>query len=116
MQYMILIYSDPSSEPDYNAAAGRKMMEGYTALYNDLVAAGAFIAGDALQSTRTATTLRIRDGKTETMDGPFAETKEALGGYYLIEAADLDAALGWAAKVPAVHHGSVEVRPVVVFA
>ncbi|MCX7299510.1 MAG: YciI family protein [Rhodobacterales bacterium] len=115
MQYMILIYSDLNAEPAYGTDEGRKMMEGYFTLNQELKAAGAWVAGDALQRTSTATTLRIRDGKTETMDGPFAETKEALGGYYLIEAPDLDAALGWAAKVPAAHYGSVEVRPIVVF-
>jgi hypothetical protein len=115
MQYMILIYSDLNAEPVYGTDEFNKMMSGYFALNEELKAAGAWVAGDALQRTDTATTLRIRDGKTETMDGPFAETKEALGGYYLIEAPNLDAALGWAAKVPAAHYGSVEVRPVVVF-
>ena len=76
---------------------------------------GAMVAGDALEPIDTATTVRVRDGETVISDGPFAETKEALGGYYLVDVPDLDAALAWAAKIPNVGYGSVEVRPVVVF-
>ena len=73
---------------------------------------GAFQAGDALQSTATATTVRVRDGQTLATDGPFAETKEALGGFYLVEAADLDEAIAYAARIPGAKHGCVEIRPV----
>jgi len=74
------------------------------------------LGGNALKPTTTATTVRVRDGKRMTTDGPFAETKEQLGGYYLVEAADLDEALGIAAKIPAARHGSIEVRPLMIFA
>jgi hypothetical protein len=77
--------------------------------------AGVMVAGDALQPIDTATTVRVRDGETLITDGPFADTKEALGGYYIIDVADLDAALKWAARIPNVTRGSVEVRPVMVF-
>jgi hypothetical protein len=91
------------------------MMQGYATLNDTLKAAGAFVAGDALQAVDTATTLRIRNGHTETMDGPFAETKERLGGFYIMECADLDEALRYAAMIPTATHGSVELRPLVVW-
>ncbi|HWI74738.1 MAG TPA: YciI family protein [Baekduia sp.] len=106
---MLLIYVPTDAEPD-PAMHGAWMQ--YTA---DLQAAGAMVAGDGLQGLDTATTVRVRDGETLVTDGPFAETKEMLGGYYLVDVADLDAALGWAAKIPSVGFGSVEVRPVMVF-
>ena len=81
----------------------------YTQAMHD---AGVHVAGEPLQPTQTATTVRVRDGETLTLDGPFAETKEILGGFYLLEVSDLDAALDWAARAPHVGHGSVEVRPV----
>ena len=114
MQYLVLIYSEESSDPPDMAAIGAVMEEynDYTKMLRDT---GAYVAGEALQPTATATTVRIRDGQTMTTDGPFAETKEALGGYYLLDVPDLDAALAWAAKIPNVGYGSVEVRPVVVF-
>jgi hypothetical protein len=74
--------------------------------------AGVLRAGDALQPTSTATTVRVRDGKTQVLDGPYAEAKEQLGGYYMIETPDLDSALEWAARCPGAGHGSIEVRPV----
>jgi hypothetical protein len=81
----------------------------------DLQESGAMVGGDALQGLDTATTVRVRETETLVTDGPFAETKEMLGGYYLIDVPDLDAALAWAAKIPSVGYGSVEVRPVMVF-
>ena len=119
MQYMLLIYTDEQR----NAAAMEKKSEaernaymgawfGYT---EALKTAGVLISGDALQPTSTATTVRERGGEKITTDGPFAETKEQLGGYYLLDCKDLDEALGWAAKCPGVKEGSVEVRPVMVF-
>lgn len=112
-QYMLLIYSptDDARSPDELAAEMPKWFEYTTALQES----GAMVAGDALEPVVTATTVRVRDGETLISDGPFAETKEALGGYYLLDVPDLDAALGWAAKIPNVGYGSVEVRPVVVF-
>ncbi len=87
----------------------------YFAFTNDIKKSGQYIAGDALQPTQTATTIRIRQGKMSTTDGPFAETKEQLGGYYLIEAKDLNEAIKVASRIPSVRTGSIEVRPVLVF-
>jgi hypothetical protein len=115
MQYMLLIYSDPATEPTYGTPEFQAMMGGYFALNERLKADGAWVAGDALQGVQTATSLRLRGGKVETMDGPFAETKERLGGYYLIEVPDLDAAMRYAAMVPAAAYCTVEIRPVVVW-
>jgi hypothetical protein len=114
-QYMLLIYDDPSawqslSEEEQNAVMGE-----YFAYTNELREAGAYVAGDALQPTTTAKSVRLRDGERLTTDGPFAETKETLGGYYLVEAASDEEALEWAAKIPAARLGTIEVRPVVVF-
>lgn len=115
MQYMLLIYSDPATDPVYGTPDFEAMMGGYFALNERLKADGAWVAGDALQGVQTATSLRLRGGKAETMDGPFAETKERLGGYYLIEVPDLDAAMRYAAMIPTATHGTIEIRPVVVW-
>lgn len=109
MQYMLLIYGD-ESRPDPTDTDMRPWME-YTAA---LEQAGCYVTGAGLLPTETATTVRVRGGDTVTVDGPFAETKEQLGGYYLVDCKDLDEALSWAAKIPNVHRGSVEVRPVFV--
>jgi hypothetical protein len=115
MQYLLLIY-DPESawttmpEGDRNAMFGEYM--GFTA---DLKKSGHFRAGDALKPTHTATTVRVRDGKTTTTDGPFAETREQLGGYYLIEAKDLDEATAIAARIPSARIGSIEIRPIMTY-
>jgi hypothetical protein len=115
MQYMCLIYDDEQawqgmSEDDRNAVFGE-----YNAFTESIKSSGKYLAGDALQPTSTATTVRIRNDETLTTDGPFAETKEQLGGYYLIEAKDADEALAIAARIPSAKYGSIEVRPVVVF-
>jgi hypothetical protein len=115
MQYMLLIYGDESSWGNRSEEERGEVIEAYGAFTQELQQAGAMVAGDALQPTQTATTVRVKDGETLMTDGPFAETKEQLGGYYLIEADSLDEALEWAAKVPAAREGSVEVRPVMVF-
>jgi hypothetical protein len=113
MQYLLLIYGDPTEAPA--EAQSQEAMGRWFQYTQDLEASGALRGGNALEFPETATTVRIRGGETLLTDGPFAETKEILGGYYLIDVADLDAALGWAAKMPNIEYGSVEVRPVVVF-
>jgi hypothetical protein len=107
---MLLIYSDPTIEPQTGTPEFGRMMEGYIALSEKLRAAGAMKGGDELQGVETATSVRIRQGRLDTMDGPFAATKEHLGGYYRIDVPDLDAALSYAAMMPPAHRGTVEVR------
>ena len=112
-QYMLLIYSptEAGMSPEEMQAEFPRWAE-YTQNLQD---AGILVAGDALQGAETATTVRVRDGETLLTDGPFADTKELLGGYYILDVPDLDAALKWAAKMPNIAYGSVEVRPVMVF-
>ena len=112
MQYLLLIYQN---EAEMKYAQNGTMMADYVTFTQDIIRNGNFKAGDALQPTTTATTVRVRDGKTLTTDGPFAETREQLGGYYLIEAKDLDEAIAIAARVPSAKVGSIEVRPIRVF-
>jgi hypothetical protein len=115
MRYMALIYTeevDPATTPPEQ---WQEVMDAYIKFGNEAAAAGVMKGGDALQPTQTATTVRVRDGKTLTTDGPFAETKEALGGYYIFEARDLDEAIEWAARLPGSWWGSVEVRPILEF-
>lgn len=118
MKYALLIYDEntasPSPEPPDPAVWG-KVMEDYNGFTRDLNEAGVNRGGEALQPNPTATTVRVRDGRTLTTDGPFAETKEGLGGFYLIDVADLDEALAWAARCPGSWYGTVEVRPVIDF-
>ena len=109
MQYMLLIYSDEADDARQDGAA---LMAEYGAFTQGIVQSGAFKSADRLRPVATATTVRVRDGKVLTTDGPFAETREQLGGYYLIEAKDLNEAAAIAAKVPTAKHGSIEVRPV----
>lgn len=111
MQYMILLYGAPENEPAYGTPEFGKMMDEFNALTDVMIADGVMKSGDGLQGIETATSLRIRGGKVETMDGPFATTKEHLGGYYVIDVPDLDAALKYAAMMPPAHWGTVEVRP-----
>ena len=110
MQYLLLIYSNEQTTP-----SSPEIMQEYMAFGADMRSKGQYVAGDRLQNVATATTVRVKDGKTLTTDGPFAETREQLGGYYLVEAKDLDEAVGLAARIPAARWGSVEVRPVFVF-
>ncbi len=111
MQYALLIYTpEPTEEPSQEDLADQ--MAAYDAFTAHLRERGSMLAGEALDSTATATTVRVVDGRTITTDGPFAETKETLGGFYLVEAADLDEAIAFAAMIPAVKHGCIEVRPV----
>ncbi|MCE9572232.1 MAG: YciI family protein [Deltaproteobacteria bacterium] len=116
MQYLLLIYTPENAEAAMPPAEGRTMMADYLTFTQNIRKAGNFVAGDALQPTHTATTVRVRDGKVTTTDGPFAETKEQLGGYYLINAKNLDEAITIAAQIPGAKHGSIEVRPIMVFA
>ena len=109
MQYLLLIYSAESDEAKQDQA---QVMSEYGAFTQGIVQSGAFKSADRLKPVADATTVRIRDGKTLTTDGPFAETREQLGGYYLVEAKDLDEAVAIAAKIPSARFGSVEVRPV----
>jgi hypothetical protein len=112
MQYMLLIYR---SETALQAASERQkseMMGAYAAYTNAMKESGAYVAGAPLQPTSTATTVRVENGRSKVLNGPYAETKEQLGGYYLIDVPDLDAALTWAARCPGAQVGSLEVRPV----
>ncbi|MBA2401963.1 MAG: YciI family protein [Bradyrhizobium sp.] len=115
MQYLLMIYRSEAEFGKMDASARKAMTAEYGAFTQSIVQSGHFKAGDGLQPTTTATTVRVRDGKTLTTDGPFAETREQLGGYYLIEAKDLDTALAIAARIPEAIRGSIEVRPVMVY-
>ena len=111
MQYILLIYGqEPTEEIPQDAMAAE--MADYDIFTKHLRDRGALLAGEALQPVATATTVRVADGRTITTDGPFAETKESLGGFYLVEAADLDEAIAYAAMIPGAKHGSIEVRPI----
>jgi hypothetical protein len=115
MKYLCLIYDDETRWDTRSKEDADSMMKEYFAFTDSIKKSGHYVAGDALQLTRTATTIRQRNGRTSTTDGPFAETKEQLGGYYLIEARDLNDAIQVAQRIPSVRTGSIEVRPVVVF-
>ncbi len=115
MQYLLLIYRNEAELGKMNGDDRKQMMVDYGTFTQSIVQSGHFKAGDGLQPTTTATTVRVRDGKMLTTDGPFAETREQLGGYYLVEAKDLDAALAIAARIPGARTGSIEVRPVMVY-
>jgi hypothetical protein len=112
MQYLLLIYANEAEAAAMPDAEMATMMAEYGEFTQSIVQAGNFKAGDRLKRVSTATTVRIRNGKTLTTDGPFAETREQLGGYYLVEAANLDEAIAIAARIPGAKHGSIEVRPV----
>ena len=112
MKYLLLLYSDPNAAPPFDTPEQQAEHAHWMRYTQELAASGQMLAGDALQGIDTATTVRVRGGDVLTTDGPFAETKEVLGGYYLIEADGLDQALAWAAKIPNIEYGSVEVRPI----
>jgi hypothetical protein len=115
MRYLLLIYQDEAAHAQWSQEALAAEYEDYNAFGAEVQKRGVFLAGEALMPTNTATTVRVRDGKTLTTDGPFAETKEQLGGYYLMNCKDLDEAIELAAKIPAVTDGSIEVRPIMEF-
>ncbi len=112
MQYLCLIYDAESGAARMTKEEGQALMGEYFAYTEDIKKSGHYVGGNPLQPTRTASTVRVRQGKISTTDGPFAETKEQLGGYYLIEAKDLNDAIQVAARIPAARTGSIEVRPI----
>ena len=115
MKYLCLIYENERSWESYSKDQAEAMMGEYFQFTNDIRQSGHYLGGEALQPTQTATTVRVRNGKASSTDGPFAETKEQLGGYYLVEAKDLNDAIQVAARIPAVNTGSIEIRPIVDF-
>jgi hypothetical protein len=114
MRYALLIYIEPPAVAPTDAE-NMAVMEQYMAFGREAVEAGVMVTGEALEGTNMATSVRVRNGQTLVTDGPFAETKEEFGGFYLIEAADLDEAIKWAAQIPGAVRGTIEVRPVVDF-
>lgn len=115
MKYLCLIYESEQAAFAMSKEEGDAVMAAYFAFTEAVRKAGQYLSGNALQPVNTATTVRVRQGKTSTTDGPFAETKEQLGGYYLIEAKDLNEAIQVAAKIPGAQTGCVEVRPIMEF-
>jgi hypothetical protein len=115
MQYLLLIYEDESVEQNSSDADREKLYAAYNEFTEELRASGKMLGCNALKGIETATTVRTKGGETALTDGPFAETKEQLGGYYLIEVDDLDEACAIAAKIPAAATGSIEVRPIAVY-
>jgi hypothetical protein len=113
MQYALLIYTDEAQDSEATPQEQQAVMAAYLAFGEEFKEK--ITGGEALVATTSATTVRLRDGKTLSTDGPFAETKEQLGGFYLVNASDLDEAIQIAAKIPGAAHGSIEVRPVMVF-
>jgi hypothetical protein len=112
MQYMLLIYDDAQTWAGMSDEDRQSVMQEYFAYTEELRETGKFVAADALQPPDSAKSVRVRDGEQSTTDGPFAETKEHLGGYYVIDVENVDEALEWAAKVPSARYGTIEVRPV----
>jgi hypothetical protein len=112
MKYLCTIYGEESGWSDATPEQMAEVMAAYNAFSEEAGAAGVILGGEGLEPTSAATTVRVRDGERVLSDGPFAETKEQLGGFYLLECASLDEAIDWAAKIPGAATGSVEVRPV----
>ncbi len=112
MKYLLLIYSNEADWDNISDAEQGEIFGEYMAFGRSIHKSGNYIAGEALQPTTTATTVRVRNGKTLTTDGPFAETREQLGGFYMIEAQDLDQAIAIGARIPSARMGSIEVRPI----
>jgi len=115
MEYILLIYNSEAENKKRPEAEGQQIFHDYMAFTEDVNKSGKNKGGNALQGTATATTVRVRNGKTVMTDGPFAETKEQLGGYYVVEAKDLDEAISIAARIPGSKYGSIEVRPIMKF-
>jgi hypothetical protein len=112
MQYLLMIHSDEAAMQQARKEDMQGMMAAYGAYTQALQAEGVYRAGERLHPSSTATVVRMQNGKTSVLNGPYAEVKEQLGGYYVIEAADLDAAIGWAARCPGAQYGAIEVRPI----
>jgi hypothetical protein len=112
MQYLLLIYNQEQNWTELNEKDMLSLRAEYMSLTEQIAKSGHYKGGNALQPTNTATTVRVRDGKRQTTDGPFAEAREQLGGYYLIDAKDLDEAIGIAARIPGARTGGIEVRPI----
>ncbi|HEY9427611.1 MAG TPA: YciI family protein [Gemmatimonadaceae bacterium] len=112
MKYLCLIYDDETIWPSMPREQADAIMGEYYNFTNDIQKSGHYLGGNALQPTQTATTVRVRNGKLSSTDGPFAETKEQLGGYYLIEATDLNEAIQVAGRIPSARFGSIEIRPI----
>jgi hypothetical protein len=115
MQYLLMIYRSEAEFFKLNDAGLAKLSADYGTFTQSIIQSGHFKGGDGLQPTTTATTVRVRDGKVLTTDGPFAETREQLAGYYLVDAKDLDTAIEIASRIPGAKDGSVEVRPVMIY-
>jgi hypothetical protein len=115
MKYALLIYTNEAQEMQASEAEQQEVMTAYYAFSNELNVSGANLGGEALLPTNTTKSVRVREGKTVITDGPFAETKEQLGGFYLVEAATEEEAVKWAAKIPGAQVGTVEVRPLMLF-
>jgi hypothetical protein len=111
MKYLLMIYADEKAYASLPPAEAKRGMEAYMAYTEALKNSGVHVGGERLHATSTATTVSITNGKTQVLNGPYTETKEQFGGYYMIDVPDLDAALAWAARCPGAQHGAVEVRP-----
>jgi hypothetical protein len=112
MKFLLTIYGDEARWTEASPEDAQQTMAAYGALSEAMQEAGVLLGGEGLQTSSTATTVQVRGGDTITTDGPFVETREQLGGYYLLDCKDLDEAIGWAARIPDATHGTVEVRPV----
>ena len=112
MKYLLMICSEEAGYATFSEEDMGKLMADYGKYTEEISQSGALLASERLRPTQTATTVRVRNGETSTVDGPFAETKEQMGGYYLIDVKDLDEAIAWAAKIPTAKYGSIEIRPV----
>jgi len=115
MKYLLAIYCNEETDAKQSQAEQSDVMNRYFAFSNSVQEAGVYVAGEALHPSSTATTVRVRDGKTLTTDGPFAESKEQFGGFYLVDCKNLDEAIQWAAKIPHAAQSAIEIRPVVDF-
>ena len=115
MRYLLLIYAEEKAKANWTEDQWNGHMGAYMKYREDLQKSGKMLGGDALQPVSDATTVRVRDGNAVPTDGPFAETKEQLGGFYMIEAGDLDQAIEWAAQIPDANYGSIEIRPIMEF-
>ncbi len=115
MKYAFTIYTDEAAREAASEVERTAMSQAYGVLTQEMQEKGVLVAGEGLYPTPTATTVRVRDGERDVTDGPFAETKEALGGFYVLDVKDLDEAIEWAAKIPGSQIGSIEIRPVMVF-